>query len=486
MGAIAWAYVLSIPQNLILSKIWSGIYAGIILSLCSLLGLVELFCAVKFDEFVGIGHISVVANTNYNETVEFLSTFVDIKFGLIATSIAIFAIGLYQLMRYVKSQIIKGIVSVISICSVISTACFGIWADCGIGRALYSITTLYKIKSYNLKESQPEFDIYETNSLHPNIILIIGESFDKKHSNLYGYEKNTNPHLSERLKDSTLIVFSSVESAAPNTNMSLRQMLSLSEKYDDDSWYENPMLPTALKKCGYNTLWLSNQCATSLLDKSFSELAYLCDSVLYTTDEYLDKNERTHVFDDVLFRPFKEYVNEAEYSERNFCVIHLMGFHYRHDLRYPKNFAKFSGDDYADQPEHRRETFAAYDNSILYNDFVVDSLMSIADGLNAIVLYIPDHGLDFYYTWDIASHGRLNDSVSFKAGCQIPFMVYFTKPFRENYPEIVERTRSFWGEEFNTKYLMNTIMDMSGYDICGYNVLRRSLFGGAFYNSNRE
>lgn len=48
-----------------------------------------------------------------------------------------------------------------------------------------------------------------------------------------------------------------------------------------------------------------------------------------------------------------------------FIIIHLMGNHLSYDDRYPEAFNKFSRGD---------KTIDTYDNSILYNDFVLRSI----------------------------------------------------------------------------------------------------------------
>lgn len=158
-----------------------------------------------------------------------------------------------------------------------------------------------------------------------------------------------------------------------------------------------------------------------------------------------------------------------------------MGSHANYAKRYPEGFGHFKESDYPDQPEKRRETFAAYDNSILYNDYVVDKIMAMSDSLDAIVIYVPDHGQDFFYTRDVASHGRMSVPESFEAGCRIPFMIYFTPKFRAAHPNVVDRVFQFKDKKFETKYLMNTIMELSGYDIVNSNSYSNSLFEGELY-----
>lgn len=476
MGTIAWAYLLAIPQKCFKPGFWSGIYAGIVLTISSVLGLIQFYCELLIKDEVNQFHLMLIANTNINESFEFLSTFTDSIFILIAAGIAVLAVLAYWLMKRVKSMTFKNIVTVVSICSLFATTFFGIWDDCGIGRAVDAVISILKTKSYDLNESQPQYEVCGTSRLHPNIILIIGESFDKYHSSLYGYDKDTNPLLSDRMSDSTMVLFQHVESPAPITPLSIRVMLSLADRYDDELWFENPVLPTALAKCGYRTMWLSNQSGVFMFDSCVNAFAQQCDSVDFVSSRY----EIEGIYDDVLLNPFKDYISGIMDTGHNFCVVHLMGSHFSYDLRYPSNYEIFTASDYADRPEYQRPTFALYDNSILYNDFIVDSLMAIADKIDAAVIYVPDHGQDFFKTRGSALHGSMTDKKSFEAGCQIPFMIYFTRLFREEHPEILERVRAASGKRFNTSFLMNTVMDMAGYDIPGYDVYEKSLFEGKF------
>lgn len=353
-----------------------------------------------------------------------------------------------------------------------------LWSDCGIGRAAHELIAMSQFKKYNLAETQKPFEVIETNSSHPeNIILIIGESFDKNHSNLYGYDKITNPLLTTLMADSSLIVFSNVSSSAPCTSHSIRLMLSLSEDIYDNEWQTKPILPTFMRKCDYNTVWLSNQIANSVVDNIQEQLSLLSNERYFTVKDY----EVFGVPDSVIFNPYQKYVTSACNPRRDLIVAHLMGSHADYSKRYPEEFDNFKASDYPNQPQQRRKTFASYDNSILYNDYVVHKLITISDTLNAIVIYVPDHGQDFYYTRDVASHGRMSVPESFEAGCRIPFMIYFTPEFRSLHPEIVAKIRQFKDKKFETKFLMNTIMELSGYNIKNSGAYNNSLFEGKLY-----
>ena len=74
----------------------------------------------------------------------------------------------------------------------------------------------------------------------------------------------------------------------------------------------------------------------------------------------------------------------------------MMGSHFDYAMRYPKEFAHFSEKDYASQPQDHRATLAAYDNSILYNDYVVAQIINLFKDRDAVVIYLPDHGQVIY------------------------------------------------------------------------------------------
>ena len=83
-----------------------------------------------------------------------------------------------------------------------------------------------------------------------------------------------------------------------------------------------------------------------------------------------------------------------------------MGNHTQYSKRYPSGFEMFSGND-----DSEDKVVAAYDNSILYNDFVVDSFFTILENyserhpnVRISALYFSDHGENVYDEGDYAGH----------------------------------------------------------------------------------
>jgi len=145
----------------------------------------------------------------------------------------------------------------------------------------------------------------------------------------------------------------------------------------------------------------------------------------------------------------------------------MMGSHFDFSMRYPKEFARFKEADYADQPADHRSTLAAFDNSIFYNDYVVDRIMSLYKDKEAIVIYLPDHGQVMYRnpqkSWYFA-HGNPQDPVSYALGVEIPFFIYASPLYQQKHPETMERikNRQAHPKAWNADDLPYFIMDLIG------------------------
>ena len=92
-----------------------------------------------------------------------------------------------------------------------------------------------------------------------DVVLIIGESFSRQHSSMYGYENDTNPLLTKRLDRCEGVAFTDVISANNGTAIVFRLFMSLA--VDTVKWSKAPLLPAVFKRMGYNTTYYSNQFA---------------------------------------------------------------------------------------------------------------------------------------------------------------------------------------------------------------------------------
>ena len=226
-----------------------------------------------------------------------------------------------------------------------------------------------------------------------NLILIIGESFSKHHSSLYGYKHHTNPKLEARVESSNLFVFNDVVSTFNLTSFVLRNLFSVNSIMDGEHWADFPSFPIMFKKSGYDVYFWDNQRTFGNADVSdFSIASYLFnDSVAKAS--YTKYNERTFSYDGELVTDFWDNVYLK--STGNLIIFHIMGQHTMPEKRYPSNsqFNVFSADSIKrpDLDVRRRTLIAHYDNATLYNDWLIDSIIEHYDDDNAVVIYLSDH-----------------------------------------------------------------------------------------------
>ena len=89
----------------------------------------------------------------------------------------------------------------------------------------------------------PKVKVDSCSFLSPKIIFILGESFNKHHSNLYGYPQTTNLKLQKRKKDGELFVFTYVVSAFNSTSATIQYILSTASADPGNHWTQELLFP---------------------------------------------------------------------------------------------------------------------------------------------------------------------------------------------------------------------------------------------------
>jgi glucan phosphoethanolaminetransferase (alkaline phosphatase superfamily) len=150
-------------------------------------------------------------------------------------------------------------------------------------------------------------------------------------------------------------------------------------------------------------------------------------------------------------------------APNNLIFIHLMGSHADFNQRYPARYAKFTAADYNGFPAGQRPDRAEYDNSVLFNDYVVSSLINIYAKQDAVILYFSDHALDIYDTSDdYCGHAIEGDKKSNYYGRQIPFLIYTSAEFRQKHSDLTQLIENATDKQINTTDLPYIIMQLMG------------------------
>ena len=459
------AYAITLIISLIPFKNIRFLFSSIIILFLSLFFLPEFYCAQQLKAIFDADFATLLLATNTNEAFEFMQAMIPVSFIIWTCFIFFTLIFLFYLIKkHVhlnrKQAIIPLFIVIIAAIAFIHNP--AVWKHSIEGK-ISSIMN-YKVPD-NLKDFYKQPSLQKINDSPHNIVVIMGESLTKHHCSIYGYDKLTNPLLSQYIADSTLIVFNDVTSAGLSTMGSFTYMMSgycPESKNESKKWYEYTLLNDVLKQANYQTHWFSNHANVGIHNNVTRLLAYDCDDYHFCGNQ-LSGDFRTSYDEDVieLARPL---INNYDKESNHFYFFHLMGSHFKFDLRYPKEFSIFSEKDYSKYPEHQRKTLASYDNSVLYNDSIVYEIMSLFKDKEAIILYLSDHGLDLYYSSDYhAAHGIPNNPISAKYGSEIPFLVFTPPKYKEHFPKTIERLKLSINNKFRTDNLMYFIMDIMGY-----------------------
>lgn len=316
------------------------------------------------------------------------------------------------------------------------------------------------INHHDLRECVKLPQLEETRSIHPqNIVLILGESHHKSHCSLMGYDKPTNPLLQELVDSNNLVAFDSVTAPAAYTGFAILRIMSTYGSHmlpseEGLDWWECQTIPTTFKAMGYTTIWLTNQKDGATRDAIADSYAKLCDVFQRTSGKY--------AFDGELL-PMVKYAAQSNANNQAFYVVHLMGSHEAYDQRYPESFSYFKPQDYPNAPEHQRPTLAHYDNSLLYNDYIIHSIIQQFADQSTIVIYLPDHAIDLFMTDpDYAAHAKA-DAASQQVSLQIPMFIYLSDSYKQLDEGSIERLQRNRHKQLNTSNIIYSIMDLAGW-----------------------
>ncbi len=220
------------------------------------------------------------------------------------------------------------------------------------------------------------------------LVIVVGETARAANWGLSGYARQTTPELA-RLG---VINFSQVDSCGTNTETSVPCMFAPvgRRNYDEDTIRGQQSLLHVLNRAGVDVSWRDNQTGCK----------GVCEGLPSETVRQLNPPgicDGDNCLDSGLLAGLDARL--AELHGSNVQVLHMLGSHGpAYHRRYPKEFARFqpacNADDLASCSQ--QEVVNAYDNSLLYTDHVVASLIKTlqahAATIESAVIYVSDHG----------------------------------------------------------------------------------------------
>lgn len=317
-------------------------------------------------------------------------------------------------------------------------------------------------------------------------VLVMGESTDRNHMQLYGYGRETSPQLLA-MKDE-LYVYTDVITAFTHTQPALKANLTFAGTEMEKRYHEVYSVLDVARAAGFHTSWISNQAPVGVWDNEVSVLANTADEPTYVN---LAGDSNSAFFftspDERVLVPLRERLSRQD-GKNKFIIVHLMGAHGVYANRYPESWDYFkSGSDITigkrDFLDAKKiEIINHYDNAVRYNDYVVAEIVktvkqaSMEQNLVSSVLYLSDHGEEVFDTQDFYGHDYTRVA---RHHVEIPFLIWTSDQFKVQRPEIDRWMRDRVHTPYLSAHLIHTLIDMMGVQSPLQNP-KRSILAAAF------
>ena len=320
-----------------------------------------------------------------------------------------------------------------------------------------------------LIEAKDKMSVDSCSFKSPNIVLIIGESYGKLHSQQYGYFMPTTPRQIKREKSGLLVPFSDVVAPWNLTSFVFKNVFSLHVVGEKGEWCDYPLFPSLFRKAGYHVTFITNQ----FLPKAKQAVYDFSGGFFLNHPELSEamfdsRNQQLYRFDRGLLDDYDK--NQQQHNtDHNLIIFHLLGQHVKYNQRFPSDRRHFKAEDYekkrADLDGKQRNVLADYDNAVLYNDSIVDAIISRFEDKEAIIIYMPDHGEECYEGnrgFICRNHSAAIDYDLAHYEFEIPFWIFCSYKYAAKHPNIYKEIIGAKNRRFMTDALPHMLLYLAG------------------------
>ena len=279
------------------------------------------------------------------------------------------------------------------------------------------------------------------------LIFIIGESARADRFQLNGYKRATNPLL---MKEKNVITFGAIKSFSAYTRISVPAMIT-------PTIFSKPEVSTGsflalFKKHGFETTWLS-------ANDRFTGKDTPTTRAIGEVENKLFRNRFTNASygeftDDMFLEPVKSLLTDENKNQA--IAIHTRGSHAHYAARYTKLYQKFMPDNYGSEMNIEKVN-NAYDNSILFTDAFIKSIIDLVRDENAVVIYSSDHGES------LGENGRFSHGdPKVKEQREVPLIIWYSDKYEELNPKIVALLKEQVGKKLSHDVLFPWTVNLGG------------------------
>jgi glucan phosphoethanolaminetransferase (alkaline phosphatase superfamily) len=331
-----------------------------------------------------------------------------------------------------------------------------------------------------LRELAKSFDFSATRSVTPAVpetyVLVVGESARRHNFGLYGYGRDTTPLLAQA---ANLLAFQNVVTQVAQTQVSVPLILTRGSIENQQRAAREKSIITLFRDVGFRTYWLSSQ-QREVAMAAVSHYADEADVVRFF--------ERQH--DMVLINAMREiFAKESDHVQKRFFILHMLGSHFNLTSRYPREFARYPDGLGAGMFEgtsaslSNTELINAYDNTILYTDYVLSQLMALLreqPGLKTF-LYVSDHGDNLRDdSRNLFGHAHNNEY-----DLPIPLLFWYSDKYAQQFPEKIATARLNLAHPLTTRSVFYSLAHMAAITLDDPDLSRLSVFSTRLHHPRR-
>ena len=324
----------------------------------------------------------------------------------------------------------------------------------GINKSIiphYAMNSLFNIVQNNFFKSELTYTILDENPTIENEneeilgVVVVGETARADRQSLNGYSRKTNPLL----ENQEIVNYQNAYACGTLTKISVPCMFFLGDytKFSEPKAKYQQNLLSLIEKAGVETIWIENNSSCkSVCDRGTKKIDIITDQnntydeiLLKITEDLISKKKidsKNINFEKNRSDNFNSYLAfKKSNKKRSLIVLHIMGSHGpKYYKRYPDTFDKFKPSCKKNTPQDctQEELSNAFDNTILYTDYILDSLINILKKHNkkSFLIYASDHGES------LGEHGLYLHgaplSIAPKEQTHIPWLMWFSEKYKKN------------------------------------------------------
>ena len=430
----------------------------IVLAILSMINATAVYFILTYNVIINATTIENVFNTRYSEASAFFSW---------TLWLFILVFGVVPALYCLLQPVVTGKAKRAGACCAASLAVILVVGLLNIGQTLFFsqhdtelggllqpwsyIANTYRVVSFSQDKQAEEIKLPDgriTDEEKAVVVLVIGESARKANFQLYGYRRDTNPRLS---RQQGLRVYQAT-SCATYTTAGCKAIL---EPTNSDDLYE--LLPNYAFRTGVDVAWRTS---------NWGEPPIHIDE--YLTDPELAALYPGHsnAYDDILFHGLRERI-ESSPKNKVLIVLHTSTSHGpKYADKYPPAFEVYKpvARNVEEGEKNPGMLINAYDNTIRYTDFLLDSLINTLramDDWHSAMIFISDHGESLGEN-KMFMHG-LPMRLAPKEQYEIPFIVWTSKDFRNYKPE------GELPQVLEQHYIFHSVLNLLSIDSPAYN-----------------